>query len=329
MVAIFVISLLIILIIPKIREIESGTVKTVLYIFMGLVMFTLVGFAFNLWENQPTGDLIIAADIVAPYTQFYPALILAMALAATVLITYMEKDNYASFFAGAGFAVLLPDMYLYVFKNQHFDLALLGCVLWAMIPMIWAFLWKDSASTDTTYVKKVVLALKSTVLTYSVYLLTAIISVFCERGGAIDIGVLTGIANSVQLIIMFILGTMWFFFLFNIIVVLLMFVVHDLALRLFNYKRVVGTRSVTYEKIKPVSAKAEAPRPKVNHYAGLIEEMQVFSKYIGEVDRIRAASTIGRFKNEYQTLAVKYNEDSKSDAEKMIKKIELEFMQKY
>ena len=70
-------------------------------------------------------------------------------------------------------------------------------------------------------------------------------------------------------------------------------------------------------------------KPKVNHYAGLIEEMQVFSKYIGQVDRIKAASTIGRFKSEYQTLAVKHNEESKSDAEKMIKMIELEFMQKY
>ncbi len=36
-----------------------------------------------------------------------------------------------------------------------------------------------------------------------------------------------------------------------------------------------------------------------------------------------------RFKSEYQTLAVKYNEDSKQDAERMIKSIELEFMQKY
>ncbi len=329
MAAIFAISLSIILIIPRIRGIENGTVKTIVYIALGLVMFTMVGFAFNLWENPSAGDTIYAADIVAPYTQFYPPLILAMAITATVLTAYMERDNYASFFAGTGFAALLPDIYLYVFQNQHFDLALLSCVLWAMIPAIWAFIWNDATTVETTYLGKFIKALKASILTYPVYLLTSIIAVYGERGGGIDLGVLTGIANSTDLVIKFVIGTMWFFFLFNIIVVLLMFVAHDLSLRLFSYKRVVGTRGVTYEKIRPVSAKAEAPRPKVNHYAGLIEEMQIFSKYLGQVDRIRAASTIGRFKNEYQTLAVKYNEESKSEAEKIIKKIEMEFMQKY
>lgn len=330
MVIIFVISLSIVLIIPKIREIENGTVKTVVYIVLGLVMFTLVGFAFNLWENPPDGGLLLASDVVAPYTQFYPILVLAMAIAATVLTTYTEKDNYAYFFAGTGFAVLLPDMYLYVFQNGRFDLALLGCALWAIIPVTWAFMWRDAALVETTAWEKVITALKATFLTYPVYLLTAIIAVFGERGGGIDLGVFTGVANSVQLIVMFILVTVWFFFLFNIIVVSLMFVVHDLLLHLFNYRRVASTKGIKYEKIRSAAAKAEAPpKPKVNHYAGLIEEMQVFSKYIGQVDRIKAASTIGRFKSEYQTLAVKYNEDSKSDAEKIIKMIELDFMQKY
>lgn len=109
-----------------------------------------------------------------------------------------------------------------------------------------------------------------------------------------------------------------------------MFAIHDLALRLLNCRRVSDTTGVRYERIRHAAPRTVAPpKPKANYYAALITEMQVFSKYIGEVDRIRAASTIGRFKSEYQTLAIKYNEDSKSDTEKMIKSIELDFMQKY
>jgi hypothetical protein len=328
MVIIFVISLSIILIIPKIREIENGTVKTIVYIVLGIVMFTLVGFAFNMWENSSSGAQIIAKDIVISYTQFYPMLILALAITATVLVAYMEKDNYAYFFAGTGFAVLLPDMYLYILQNGRFDLALLGCALWAVIPVVWALMWRKVAILKTTAWEKVIIALKAAFLTYPVYLLTAIISIFGERGGGIDSGAVMGVASSVPEIVMFILWTVWLFFLFNVIIVSLMFVAHDLLLQLFNYRRVASPKGITYEKIMPEATKV-APKPKVNHYASLIEEMQVFSKYIGQVDRIKAASTIGRFKSEYQTLAVKYNEDSKSDAEKMIKMIELEFMQKY
>ena len=188
MVIIFVISISIVLIIPKIREIENGTVKTVVYIVLGLVMFTLVGFAFNLWEIPSTGDQIIAKNIVIPYTEFYPTLILALAIAATVLVTYMERDNYAYFFAWTGFAVLLPDIYMYVLQNGHFDLALLGCVLWAIIPVTWAFMWRDAALAETTAWDKVITALKATFLTYPVYLLTAIIAVFGESSRSMDRG---------------------------------------------------------------------------------------------------------------------------------------------
>jgi hypothetical protein len=329
MVIIFVISLSIVLIIPKIREIENGTVKTIVYIVLGIVMFTLVGFAFNMWENPSSGAQLIAMDIVISYTQFYPMLILALAIAATVLVAYMEKDNYAYFFAGTGFAVLLPDMYMYVFQNGRFDLALFGCALWAVIPVTWAFMWRNAALVETTAWEKVITALKATFLTYPVYLLTAIIAVFGESSRGIDAGALKGVAGSVPDIIMFILATIWLFALFNVITVSIMFVVHDLVLHLFNYRRVASPKGIKYEKIVPEASKVAPPKPKVNHYAGLIEEIRVFSKYIGQVDRIKAASTIGRFKSEYQTLAVKYNEDSKSDAEKMIKMIELEFMQKY
>jgi hypothetical protein len=328
MIIIFVISLSIVLIIPKIREIENGTIKTLVYIVLGLVMFSLVGFAFDMWESPSSGGQMLVKDIVLSYTEFYPTLILALAIAATVLITYMEKDNYAYFFAGTGFAVLLPDMYMYVFQNGRFDLALVGCALWAIIPVVWAFLWRSAAFARTPSWEKLITALKTAFLTYPVYLLTAIIAIFGESPRVIDEGAVEVFASSIPDIIMFILWTAWLFLLFTVIIVSLMFMVHDLALKLFNYRRVAGPKGIIYEKVVPEATEAK-PKPKVNHYAGLINEMRVFSKYIGQVDRIKAASTIGRFKSEYQTLAVKYNEDSKSDAEKLIKMIELEFMQKY
>ncbi len=330
MVIIFIISLSIVVIIPKVREIENSTIKTVVYIGLGLVMFTLVGFAFNVWENPANPAEIIASDIVGPYVQFYPTLILAFALAATVLITYVDKENYAYCFAGTGFAVLIPDLYKYVFTNGRYDLALLGCALWVVIPIVWVFMWKDHALLETTTWEKVVTALKASFLTYPVYLLTALIAVFGESARGIDAGSMAGVAKGIPDIIMFILVTIWLFYLVNIIIVTLMFVIHDLALHLINYRRIADMKGIRYEKIKSASAKSAAPiKPKINHYAGLIQEMEVFGKHIDNVDRIRAASTIGRFKNEYLTLAAKYNEDSKGEAEKIIKHIEQEFMQKY
>src|SRR5208337_5354118 len=106
MVIIFIISLAIVMVIPKIKAIEKSTVKTIVYIGLGLLAFTLVGIAFNLWEAPQVPGVLDASVIVGPYTQFYPMLILALALAATVLITYVERENYAFYFAGMGFAVL-------------------------------------------------------------------------------------------------------------------------------------------------------------------------------------------------------------------------------
>lgn len=328
MVAIFIISLAVILAITRVRALGNSTAKTIAYIGLGLISFTLVGVAFNMWENPPSGGLIIAKDIVMPYTQFYPCLMLAISLASVVLIAYMDTDGYAYFFASTGFAALLPDLYSYIFINGRSDLALLGCALWAAIPIIWAYIWKDSAFIELSVWEKLMKSLKATFVAYPVYLLTAIISIFGESGRGISIEALQGVASSVPEIIMFILVTIWLFYLLNIIIVPIMFAVHDLAAHLLGYRRVVRSGSVRYEKIMP-AAPEPLPKPKANHYAALIEEMQLFYKYMGQIDRIKAASTIGRFKSEYQTLAVKYNEDSKADAEKMIRMIEQEFMKKY
>jgi hypothetical protein len=325
---IFIISLSIVVLIPFVKRIENTRIKTIAYIGLGLVAFILVGFAFNLWQPQ---NAVIASDILVPYTQFYPMLILALALSATVLITYLEKDNYSLYFAGMGFAVLLPYLYTYLFVAGRYDLALLNCALWAVIPVVWAFLWKENTLMVTTAGEKVVTSLKAAFVTYPVYLLTAIISVFGDSKRGVDLtNLTTGIQGSTSQIIMFIAVTIWLFFLISIIIVSLMFVIHDLVLHLFGYRRVCDGRGVRYERIPPASSgRAAPPKPKIDHYAGLIQEMEVFGKHMEDVDRIRAASTIGRFKSEYLTLAAKYNEDSKSSAEKVIKTIEQEFMKKY
>ncbi len=328
MVAIFIISLAVILATTRVRALGKSTAKTIAYIALGLISFSLAGIAFNMWENLPAGGLIIAKDIVMPYTQFYPCLMLAMAIAPVALITYVDTDGYAYFFAGMGFAALLPDLYSYIFINSRIDLALLGCALWAAIPLIWAYIWKDSAFIELSVWEKLTKSLKATFITYPIYLLTAIISIFGESGRGISLDALKGVASSVPEIIMFILVTIWLFYLLNIIIVPMTFAAHDLAIHLLGYRRVARQGHIRYEKIMPVVAEP-SPKPKVNHYAGLIEEMQLFYKYMGQIDRIKAASTIGRFKSEYQTLAVKYNEDSKADAEKMIRMIEQEFLKKY
>lgn len=327
MVAIVITSLLIILIIAKVREIENGTMKTLIYIVLGLVMFTMVAVSYNLWENPQTGDVIYAKDIVMPYIQFYPTLILALALGATVFIAYMEGDTYPYVFAGMGFAVLLPDLLEYVLSNGRYDLALLGSALWMAMPVVWAFMWKDGSRVEMTTWEKIVTSLKAAVVTYPIYLLTSLVAVFGESPRGIDSGVIASISNSIQDVVMYVLVTIWLYFIVTIIIVTLLFVAHDLIIHLLGYKRVMGKKGFIYEKI-PVPVKKTAI-PKINHYATLISEMQGFVKQIGEVDRIRAASTIGRFKSEYQTLAARYDEESKSDAERMIKTIELEFMQKY
>lgn len=329
MAIIFIVSLLIIAIIPKVKSIENNTLKTIVYIGLGLVAFTLVGLAFNLWEIPQTPGILDASVIVSPYIQFYPTLILALAISATVMVTYVESDSYALCFAGTGFAVLLPDLYTYVFNNSRYDLALLGCAMWAIIPVVWAFRWKDNNLYDTTAREKVMTSLKSAILTYPIYLITALIAVFGESQRGLDVGVFEAITTSVPEIAEFVLVTIWLFFLVNIIIVSLTFVVHDLMLRLFSYRRVADASGIRYEKVRAAPSKKAPPRAKVNHYAGLIEEMRAFDGHLGDVDRIRAASTIGRFKNEYQTLAAKYIEESKSEAENMIKLIEQEFMNKY
>jgi hypothetical protein len=287
-----------------------------------------VGFAFNLQVPQ---NAVIASDILVPYTQFFPMLILALALSATVLITYLEKDNYALYFAGMGFAALLPYLYTYLFVAGRYDLALLNCALWAVIPVVWAFLWKDNTLMITTAGEKIVTSLKAAFVTYPVYLLTAIISVFGDSQRGVDLTNLSsGIQASTSQIVMFILVTIWLYFLISIIIVSLMFVIHDLVLHLFSYRRICDAKGVRYEKVQLASSSKAAPaKPKVDHYAGLIQEMEVFGTHMEDVDRIRAASTIGRFKSEYLTLAAKYNEDSKPNAEKLIKTIEQEFMKKY
>jgi len=328
MIIMFVIPLAVILAITKVREFDSGATKTLSYIALGIVLFATVGFAFNMWKIPSGGDTLIARDIVNPYIQFYPTLILALAIAAAVLATYVEKESYAYLFAGTGFAVIVPNVYEYLFVNNRYDLALLGFVIWAVIPLIWVYCWKSHALIETTRKEKFFTSLKATIFSYPIYLLTAIIAIYGESARVINAETMKSLSSYSSDIFMFILWTIWLYFLLNIIIVNLMFAIHDLALHLLNMRRAVRGTTIHYELI-PSPVKAAPAKPKVDHYAGLVSEMQVFSKYIGEVDRIKAASVIGRFKSEYQTLAAKYDDDGKADAERMIKSIEFEFMKKY
>lgn len=324
MVFIFLVSTAILPAIFLARKVENGALKTIVHLLLGALSFTLVGVAFDLWET--TGTVIAAVDILRPYVQFYPTLILALAIAAVVFITHVERDGYAYIFAGTGFMVLLPDAYKYVFQYGRADLALLGGALWTIVFAAWAFVWKDVAMGPTTAGDRILTAFKAAFVTYPAYLLTAIVAAFGESPRIVDGGTLDAAANALPEIVGFVLGTAWLYFIVTIILVALVFVVHDLLLRLTGYRRTVRKKGIAYERVTSAVA---AEKPRVNHFAGLIGEIDSFSRDMDRIDRIRAASTIGRFKSEYQTLAARYDDADKLDAERMIKQIELEFMRRY
>jgi hypothetical protein len=321
---IFIISIAAIAILPKIRGVENKIVKTVSYTLMGLIIFTWVGVSFNLWE--PEG--INAATIVEPYfPQIFPAFILAIALMIAVILTYVEKENYAYIFAGTGFAVLMPDVLTYI-NYGRFDLILLGFVLWAIIPVVWVYMRKDHVLGKISFKDNVLISLKAALITYPVYVLTAIVAVFGKSGRGIDLSIFTGLGDQIPLVIGFLLGVLWLYLLFTVIIVTLMFVAHDFLLHLLGMKRVVNKRGIQYIKDEEPE-KPEAPIRKLDPYSGLLSEMQIFCKYMDRVDRLKAASTIARFKNEYLTLSVKYSEGSRTDVERTIKLIEEDFMKRY
>jgi len=92
---------------------------------------------------------------------------------------------------------------------------------------------------------------------------------------------------------------------------------------------VQNRNEIVYKSSTPVEAIVEEIMPKVDAYKSLIEEMRVFSQYIDKVDRLRAASTIARFKQEYLTLAARHTDGSKIEAEQIIKGIDQEFKNRY
>lgn len=325
-IVIFIISIAAIVLIPKVREIENSIIKTVSYTLMGIIIFTWVGVSYNLWEPEGT----FAAAIVEPYfPQVFPAFILAVALTIAVIITYIEKANYAYMFAGTGFAVLLCDVLTYITYGR-FDLILLGLVLWAIIPVVWVYIWKDHVVEETSFKDNIFISLKAALLTYPIYICTAIISVFGKSGRGIDMSAFSGLTDNLVNVIGFFLGVLWLYLLFTVIIVTLMFVAHNFLMHLLSMKRVVSRKGIEYVKIVPkVEAAPEAAKPKFDPYGSLLQEMLVFGKYMDQVDRLKAAQTIARFKSEYQTLSAKYNEGSKAESERTIKFIDQEFMKKY
>ncbi|MCD1295664.1 hypothetical protein CUJ83_11715 [Methanocella sp. CWC-04] len=326
LVLVLLLSILVVLLTPKVREIENNMIKTISYIILGILSFSLVGVAFNLW--QPSGS-VDAVSLLQPYMQFYPIFILSIALSAVILVTYMEKERYGHIFAGAGFAVLLPDILTYIHYGRY-DLVLLGFALWAIIPTLWVRMWKDNIYEPTTFKEKAIIALKAAILTYPVYITTGLVAIFGESQRSIDPAVMSSLTTNMQNIVWFVLITLWLYLLINTLIVSIMFVIHDLAIHTLNIRRVVTPKQdIQYIKEQQVIIKRQEKKERPDAYKGLIEEMSVFHKYLDQVDRLRAASTIARFKNEYQTIAARYNDGSKAEAERIIKSLDQEFKRRY
>ncbi|CAJ37747.1 hypothetical protein [Methanocella arvoryzae] len=331
--------------IPKFRELVNGKAKILLYLVLGLILFTLVGIGYNVIQdihvselmanaiaNDPAADTSIigkdAVSILWPYVQFFPLFIMSIALAGVVLVTYMEGELYGYIFAGTGFATLLPDALRYM-GNGRYDLLLLGFALWAIIPVVWVFFYKEISRETPTLRERAWGAIKASIFSYPVYVATAAVAVFGESPRMISQSMFAGLGAISGDIGTFILLSLWFYLLLTVIIVSIMFVIHDLLMHVFNVRRTVTNKGIKYEIVHPIAEIIAQEEPKIDAYKGLIEEMEVFYKYMDRVDRLRAASTIARFKSEYNTIAARHDEGSKAEAERLIKLVDQEFKKKY
>jgi hypothetical protein len=326
---VLLLSVIIVLVIPKVREIKKNTVKTALYIFLGLILFILVGMGYNVIQEIGPAGQDPSLAILSPYTQFFPLLILSIALAGIILVTYMEGERYGLIMAGTAFSAMLPDILKFT-SSGRFDLFLLGCVIWALIPIIWVLLFRRLVLDDSTMRERIWAAVSASLISFLIYVCTAVVAVFGETKQTTGTDVVAAIGSNSDKILGFVVVSLWFYILLTVIIVSLMFVVHDLALHTFNINRIVRNRKeIIYRSSHPVEGIVKEITPKVDAYKGLVEEMRVFSQYLDKVDRLRAASTIARFKQEYLTLAARHTEGSKAEAEQIIKLIDQEFKNKY
>lgn len=326
---VLLLSVIIVLVIPKVREIKNNSVKTSLYIFLGVVLFILVSMGYNVIQDMNASGQDPNIAILYPYTQFFPLLILSIALAGVILVTYMEGEKYGLIIAGTAFVAMAPEILKYT-SSGRFDLFLLGCVVWALIPIVWVGLFRRIIYEDTTMRERIWAAVSASLISYLIYVCTAVVAVFGEGNKTIGPNVMASITSNSSDILRFVVISLWFFILLTVIVVSLMFVIHDLALHTLNVRRVVRNhKEIDYLTNRPVEAIVNEIEPRVDAYKGLVEEMQVFHQYLDKVDRLRAASTIARFKQEYLTLAARHTEGSKAEAERLIKVIDQEFKNKY
>ncbi len=344
MVLVLLLSVVIVASIPKFREIVSNKAKLFLYLVLGLILFSLVGMGFNVVQDKYVSDIIKdnandptfnpsmagkdALSILWPYVQFYPLFIFSIAMAGVTLITFMDGEFFGYIFAGTGFAVLIPDVMKYA-GNGRYDLILLGLALWAIIPVIWVFFFRDISQDNPTLRERSWAAIKAALFSYPIYAITSIVAVFGESPRMIGSDLISSITSNSNQIFAFVLMSLWFYLLLTVIIVSIMFVIHDLLMHIFNVRRTVTNKGIKYEVVHPVAEIIAQEAPKIDAYKGLVEEIDVFYKYMDRVDRLRAASTIARFKNEYNTLAARYDEGSKAEAERLIKMVDQEFKNRY
>jgi hypothetical protein len=326
---VLLLSVIIVLVVPKVREIKKRTVKTALYIFLGLILFILVGMGYNVIQDLSSAGQEPGLAILYPYTQFFPLLILSIAIAGIMLVTYMDGERYGFIMAGTAFGAMLPDLLKFTVSGR-FDLFLLGCVIWAIIPVIWVALFRRLVFEDTTMRERIWASVSASLISYLIYVCTAVIALFGEVKTSPGTDVLSSITGNSGQILQFVVVSMWFYILLTVIIVSLMFVVHDLALHTFNIRRIIRNhKEIVYQSSHPVESIVKEITPRVDAYKGLVEEMRVFNQYLDKVDRLRAASTIARFKQEYLTLAARHTEGSKGEPEQLIKVIDQEFKRKY
>lgn len=344
---VLLLSVGIVIVIPKVKEIANNKIKTGLYIMLGLILFMLVGLGYNVMQDMHVDELIAnkvaagesynpeiigkdAESILWPYKQFYPLLIFSIALAGVSLVAFIDGEIYGYIFAGTGFGMVIPDLLKYM-GNGRYDLLLLAILLWSIIPVLWVFFFRGLANEEAPSLReRSWAAIKASLFSFPVYAATAAVALYGESPRSLSSGMLQSIVNISDQIGMFILIALWFYLLLTAIIVSMMYVIHDLTLHTFNIKRtVVAGKGVKYVVVHPIVEAIKVEEPKIDAYKNLIDEIGVFAKYIDQVDRLRAASTIARFKNEYNTLAQRYDSGSKAEADRLIRQVDQDFKKRY
>lgn len=249
-----------------------------------------------------------------------------MANAIVVLIAIVDSPRYGYGFSGMGFAIIAYNTM--ETRNLDYvggkpDILLLALVLSSLIPLLWCYLLAGTAQN----------LMFSATERFSATVTTGILtlSIFIMLVAAIAISQLPIIDDLNKICVFFsmtrgdLLRLSWYYLLANTVFVMVAFFANHLVLNAFDIeKEITRAGEVIYHR--PVAEdRCEVDEEEANPYRPLINEMKGFQSDFkkGELNRLTCMQTLGKFRNELELLASKYEYGSKDDAEEILQQIEV------